>query len=57
MNVRIVDVTPTSVQEQRTTGWMRFQSLADFLDPQDATRTVEGYPAPVRAIAIAEKPA
>jgi tRNA (mo5U34)-methyltransferase len=36
---------------------MRFHSLADFLDPDDATRTVEGYPAPRRAIVIAERAA
>lgn len=56
VEARIVDVTATSTQEQRATDWMRFLSLADFLDPDDATRTVEGYPAPVRAVAIAKKP-
>jgi tRNA (mo5U34)-methyltransferase len=29
---------------------MTFHSLANFLDPEDPTRTVEGYPAPRRAI-------
>jgi len=56
VEARIVDVTATSTQEQRATDWMRFLSLADFLDPDYATRTVEGYPAPVRAVAIAKKP-
>lgn len=56
-DVRIVDINRTSLQEQRRTDWMRFQSLEDFLDPADRTRTVEGHPAPVRAIAIAKKPA
>lgn len=56
-DVRIVDVTPTRVTEQRSTDWMRFQSLADFLDPQDPARTVEGHPAPLRAILVANKPA
>jgi tRNA (mo5U34)-methyltransferase len=55
-DARIVDVTPTSTEEQRKTDWMTFLSLADFLDPSDATRTVEGHPAPVRAVAIAHKP-
>jgi tRNA (mo5U34)-methyltransferase len=54
-NVRVVDVTPTTRQEQRSTEWMRFHSLADFLDPLDASRTLEGYPAPVRAVLIAGK--
>jgi tRNA (mo5U34)-methyltransferase len=31
------------------------ESLADF-DPNDHTRTIEGYPAPVRAVLIARKP-
>lgn len=55
-NVRCVDVTATSAQEQRPTDWMRFQSLPDFLDPQDSGKTIEGYPAPVRAILLAEAP-
>ena len=53
-NVRCVDVTATTAQEQRPTDWMTFQSLPDFLDPQDANRTIEGYPGPKRAIVIAE---
>lgn len=56
VNVRCVDVTPTTTLEQRTTQWMSFESLVDFLDPQDTTRTVEGYPAPTRAVFIANKP-
>ncbi|HEY9118407.1 MAG TPA: tRNA 5-methoxyuridine(34)/uridine 5-oxyacetic acid(34) synthase CmoB, partial [Marinobacter sp.] len=42
-NARVVDVTETTTEEQRSTDWMRFQSLQDFLDPDDPTRTVEGY--------------
>ncbi|MCK7568561.1 tRNA 5-methoxyuridine(34)/uridine 5-oxyacetic acid(34) synthase CmoB [Marinobacter xestospongiae] len=53
---RVVDVTDTTTEEQRTTDWMRFQSLADFLDPDDPSRTIEGYPGPRRATIIAEKP-
>jgi len=52
-NIRVVDVTVTTVDEQRSTEWMRFESLPDFLDPGDATKTVEGYPAPARAIILA----
>ncbi|WP_457668934.1 tRNA 5-methoxyuridine(34)/uridine 5-oxyacetic acid(34) synthase CmoB [Thiolapillus sp.] len=52
-NVRVVDVTPTSTQEQRRSDWMAFESLADFLDPEDHGLTVEGYPAPVRATILA----
>jgi len=55
-NVRIVDETPTSLSEQRRTGWMTNESLADFLDPRDPGRTVEGYPAPRRALLLANNP-
>lgn len=54
--IRCVDVTPTSTGEQRSTGWMRFHSLADFLAPNDPRRTAEGLPAPIRAVFLAEKP-
>ncbi len=54
--VRCVDVTVTSREEQRSTDWMRFESLAQCLDAEDQTRTIEGYPAPRRAILIARKP-
>lgn len=55
-NARIVDVSLTSTDEQRCTEWMRFNSLEDFLDPADVSRTVEGYPAPRRAVVIANAP-
>lgn len=54
-NITVVDVTTTSVSEQRSTEWMTFESLPDFLDPHDASRTIEGYPAPLRAILTATK--
>ena len=54
-DIRQIDVTATTSAEQRTTGWMQFQSLADFLDPQDQSLTVEGYPAPRRGIFMARK--
>ncbi len=52
-DVRCVDVNVTCTQEQRVTDWMRFESLADYLDPDDASKTIEGHPAPKRAIMIA----
>ena len=55
-NPQLVNVTSTTTEEQRATPWMTFQSLAQCLDPLDATRTIEGYPAPKRAIFIAEAP-
>ncbi|HEB99080.1 MAG TPA: tRNA 5-methoxyuridine(34)/uridine 5-oxyacetic acid(34) synthase CmoB [Thiotrichales bacterium] len=54
--VRVVDVTATTTEEQRSTEWMRFESLDKCLDPTDPGRTVEGHPAPLRAILIAERP-
>lgn len=55
-DVRIVDENVTSVGEQRTTSWMTHNSLPDYLDPNDSSKTVEGYPAPRRATLIARKP-
>jgi tRNA (mo5U34)-methyltransferase len=55
-NARCVDVNITSLEEQRQTPWMSFHSLAQFLDPNDRTLTIEGYPAPTRGLFIADKP-
>jgi len=52
----LVDVTVTSTSEQRSTDWMRFHSLGDFLDPADSSKTIEGYPSPRRAIVTARVP-
>ncbi len=54
--IRVVDVTRTGPEEQRATDWMRFRSLPDHLDPKDPSRTIEGHPAPVRAVLIANRP-
>jgi tRNA (mo5U34)-methyltransferase len=53
-DIRLIDVSATTVEEQRSTPWMHFESLADFLDPTDHRRTAEGYPAPCRAILTAK---
>src|SRR5690554_1136311 len=55
-NARVVDVCQTTTEEQRSTHWMRFHSLAEFLDPKDPTLTAEGHPAPIRAVFVAEAP-
>ncbi|MDD5597947.1 MAG: tRNA 5-methoxyuridine(34)/uridine 5-oxyacetic acid(34) synthase CmoB [Victivallaceae bacterium] len=52
-NVRTVDVNKTTVEEQRTTDWMRWESLKDYLHPDDPKKSFEGYPAPLRAIILA----
>ncbi|WNK39136.1 tRNA 5-methoxyuridine(34)/uridine 5-oxyacetic acid(34) synthase CmoB [Pantoea agglomerans] len=56
VDVRIVDFALTTTEEQRRTDWMTSESLAEFLDPDDPSKTVEGYPAPLRAVLIATKP-
>ncbi|WP_222888173.1 tRNA 5-methoxyuridine(34)/uridine 5-oxyacetic acid(34) synthase CmoB [Enterobacter sp. C2] len=56
VDVRIVDVCQTTTEEQRRTEWMITESLAEFLDPNDPSKTVEGYPAPLRAVLVAKKP-
>jgi tRNA (mo5U34)-methyltransferase len=53
---KVLDVTPTTTQEQRSTAWMTFKSLPDFLNPEDANLTLEGHPAPQRAIVTAIRP-
>jgi len=56
-NIRVVDVSKTTTAEQRKTPWIgeNAASLEDFLDPLDGSLTIEGYPAPTRAIVICER--
>ena len=51
--INVLDVSPTTTEEQRSTDWMTFHSLSHFLDPNDASRTAEGHPAPLRAVVTA----
>ncbi len=44
----VLETSKTDADEQRKTDWIEGQSLEDFLDPQDETKTIEGYPAPQR---------
>ena len=54
-NVRCVDVATTTLEEQRKTDWLENESLIDFLDPNDHSKTIEGYRAPKRAVILANK--
>ena len=54
-DIELLDITPTLPAEQRATEWMTFESLSDFLDPENPGLTVEGHPAPVRAVVAAKK--
>ena len=56
VDVMLIDVNQTTVAEQRSTDWMTFYSLSNFLDSADNNRTVEGHPAPMRAIVTARLP-
>jgi len=47
-SVEVLETMVTESNEQRKTEWIDTQSLEDFLDPEDPTKTVEGYPAPKR---------
>ena len=47
-SVELLETMVTNADEQRKTEWIDGQSLEDFLDPNDNTKTVEGYPAPKR---------
>jgi tRNA (mo5U34)-methyltransferase len=55
-DVEIVDESLTTPDEQRSTEWMPFESLREALNPDDPERTVEGWPAPRRVVAVANAP-
>jgi tRNA (mo5U34)-methyltransferase len=55
-DIEIIDTAITTSEEQRSTEWMSFESLAEALDPRDPTRTVEGWPAPRRVVVTATAP-
>lgn len=43
-NIEVVFNEELSTDEQRATDWAPVRSLAESLDPNDSTKTVEGYP-------------
>ncbi len=51
--IELVDVSPTTCEEQRRTEWMTFESLSDFLNDEQ-TMTIEGHPLPKRALVKAQ---
>ena len=55
-DVEVVDTAVTTTEEQRSTEWMHFESLAEALDPDDPGKTVEGWPAPRRVVVTATSP-
>ncbi len=52
-DIDIIDQSTTTIDEQRSTEWMTFDSLAQALDPDDPGKTVEGWPAPQRVVIVA----
>ncbi|WP_419677499.1 tRNA 5-methoxyuridine(34)/uridine 5-oxyacetic acid(34) synthase CmoB [Aliarcobacter lanthieri] len=54
-NIEILAIVVTTSSEQRKTPWSFDESLEDFLDKEDSTKTVEGYPAPKRVYVKARK--
>lgn len=54
-NIEVLATTTTTSQEQRKTPWSFDESLEDFLDPNNSSKTVEGYPAPKRVYVKARK--
>ena len=56
IDCQLLNENTTTPAEQRTTRWMPFHSLTNFLNPQDHSKTIEDYPAPARAIFSARKP-
>ena len=57
---KFIDADPIAVnkhepEEQRATRWNPGQSYADFIDPNDPDKTIEGHAAPHRAIIFARK--
>lgn len=55
-DIQIINESVTSVEEQRATEWMSFESLAEALNPADSSMTVEGWPAPRRVVMTASAP-
>jgi tRNA (mo5U34)-methyltransferase len=55
-DIDVIDRSITSIDEQRSTEWMSFESLAEALDPNDPSKTVEGWPAPHRVVVTANSP-
>ncbi|MDQ6964200.1 MAG: tRNA 5-methoxyuridine(34)/uridine 5-oxyacetic acid(34) synthase CmoB [Mariprofundales bacterium] len=54
-NIRLIDCTTTTTREQRSTPWMPYESLRHYLNPDNPSQTIEGYPAPKRATLLAQR--
>lgn len=54
-DIALLDISYTTSNEQRSTDWMSFDSLAETLDPSNSEKTIEGHPRPLRAVLAARK--
>lgn len=55
IDIEVIAITKTDLNEQRSTPWSFDESLEHFLDKDDPSKTVEGYPAPKRVYMKARK--
>jgi len=53
-DIKVLDVSRTTIEEQRSTDWMTFESLSECLDKENPSRSIEGYPAPARAALVVQ---
>ena len=53
VDIEVIDESVTTIEEQRSTSWMPFESLREALDLCDENKTIEGLPAPKRVIVTA----
>ena len=54
-SVELANERLITLEEQRITRLAPYESLAQFLDPNDMSKTIEGHPAPQRAVVIARR--
>ena len=53
-NTRVLDISVTTTDEQRSTDWMKFESLVECLNPDNPELTIEGHPAPLRLMMLVQ---
>ena len=54
--VEVIYAGALTFEEQRKTEWCQYQTLEDFTSADDHTKTIEGYPSPIRMILTARTP-
>lgn len=52
-DIQVIYSGELTFEEQRSTAWCQSQSLEDFTSSLDPTKTIEGYPSPIRMILTA----